>query len=172
MRCSRPSASVRPARQGRGRQGCRSSSRMMSRTSSGPQGTPRAGAGRGSAGTRRSRQSRECLLDQVRESVASAGGHRYRAFSPVEETGWRYLQPLAHFLHWVGALRVAVAARVDELVPVGYRGFRARSTLRPFFRNSFSMRSSRSSGSTSRSRARSLALSGGSSPACSVRCIG
>src|SRR4029450_1048599 len=78
------------------------------------------------------------------------------------------LQPLAHLLHGLGVLRVAATARVDKLVLVGYRASRAKYAA-AFFRNSFSMRSSRSSRSASRSRARSLTFSGGSSSACSTR---
>src|SRR4029450_6046181 len=70
------------------------------------------------------------------------------------------LQPLALVLRGVAVLRVAPTARVDKLVLVGYRASRAKYAA-AFFRNSFSMRSSRSSRSASRSRARSLTFSGG-----------
>src|SRR5690348_17962206 len=56
--------------------------------------------------------------------------------------------------------------RVDELEFLGHRWSRAKYAA-AFFRNSFSIFSSRVSRSSSRSRARSFTVSGGSSPACS-----
>src|SRR5260370_24128570 len=69
--------------------------------------------------------------------------------------------PLSRFL-------VKRILRVDELEPVGHRWSLAKYAA-AFFRNSFSIFSSRVSRSSSRSRARSLTVSGGSSPACSRR---
>src|SRR4029077_9060750 len=58
--------------------------------------------------------------------------------------------------------------RVDELEFLGHRWSRAKYAA-AFFMNSSSIFSSRVSRSSSRSRARSLTVSGGSSPACSRR---
>src|SRR3954471_19661298 len=106
--------------------------------------------------------------DEFGESGPASRGRRVRASTPVEESRRRHLQPGAHLLHGIGVLRVACSARVDELVLLGYRGSRAKYAA-AFFRNSFSMRSSRSSRWASANWIRSCGVSGGSSPAWSRR---
>src|SRR6187551_3103065 len=81
-----------------------------------------------------------------------------------------YGKPLTHLLHGVGVPHRINLAGFDELILLGYRGSRAKYAA-AFFRNSFSILSSRVSRSSSRSRARSLTVSGGSSPAWSRRYI-
>src|SRR5258708_7765788 len=64
--------------------------------------------------------------------------------------------------------RVVFLLAVDELELLGHRYSWAKKAA-AFPRNSAFIRSSRTSFSSSRSRARSLIVSGGSSPACSRR---
>ncbi len=110
----------------------------------------------------------ECVGDEQREPFSPLGGRRCGPFLPVEESRRGHVEPGAHLLHGVCVLRVAGSARVDELVLLGYRGSRAKYAA-AFFRNSFSIRSSRSSRCASASCIRSDAVKGGSSSACSSR---
>src|SRR4249919_2591906 len=108
------------------------------------------------------------LHHQRRQLLPPARGCRHFSTFPVEEAGRGHDKPPAHVLHGVGVLRRINLAGFDELILLGYRGSRAKYAA-AFFRNSFSIFSSRTSRSASRSRARSPSSSSGSSSACSRR---
>src|SRR4029453_7700619 len=96
---------------------------------------------------------------------AAARGRRGRSVPPGVEARGRHLQPGAH-LHD----RVVFLFRVDERVHLAHRYSWAKKAA-AFPRNSVFIRNSRFSRSSSRRRARSGNVKGGSSPACSTRCL-
>jgi len=110
----------------------------------------------------------EDLHHQRRQLLPPARGRRHFSTFPVEEAGRGHGKPPTHVLHGVGVLHRINLAGFDELILLGYRGSRAKYAA-AFFRNSFSIFSSRTSRSASRSRARSLTSSAGSSSAWSRR---
>jgi hypothetical protein len=109
--------------------------------------------------------------DQLFQFLPACRSRRLRPAPPLVIARTGNPQPLAH-LH-DGVLGPAVRSqsaflRVDELVPSLYRYSLAKNAA-AFPRNSRSSFSSRTSFSSSRSRACSEIVSGGSSPACACR---
>src|SRR6266496_4369024 len=105
----------------------------------------------------------EDLLDELLESRTAPGGHRIGPAAPFVVSRFRDAHPIEHAHE-----RVVVLLAVDELEFLGHRYSWAKKAA-AFPRNSAFIRSSRTSFSSSRSRARSLIVSGGSSSACSAR---
>src|SRR6185312_10963582 len=110
--------------------------------------------------------------DLVGEQLAAPSGGAGPAVEPLVVTGFRHADPRAH-PHHRGSItrilrRMCCALRGDELVFVAHRCSLAKYAL-AFFRNAFSISSSRLRRSSSRSRARSDNSSGGSSAACVAR---
>src|SRR5580704_10622664 len=109
--------------------------------------------------------------DQQPEPLLSFRGGAVRPRPPLIESRFRHSQPPAH-AHNAGSMTPAggrvSALRVDELIHVAHRGSLAKYAA-AFFRNAFSISSSRFLRSSSRSRARSDTCSGGSSSACLSR---
>src|SRR4029077_16607653 len=114
----------------------------------------------------------ERLLHIQRQYPASFRRRRFRRVPPFVEPGAGHLHPDAHFhdRRHVLMVRFPVSRilRVDELEFLGHRWSRAKYAA-AFFMNSSSIFSSRVSRSSSRNRACSLTVSGGSSPAWSRR---
>src|SRR6185503_766540 len=105
----------------------------------------------------------EDRLDKSGQPSATARGRRGRSVPPGVEARGRNLQPCAH-LHD----RVVGLVRVDERVLLAHRYSWAKKAA-AFPTTSVFIRDSRFYRSSSRSRARSGRVNGGSSPACSTR---
>src|SRR5664280_1521964 len=105
----------------------------------------------------------EHLPDQQPQLGPAGVRRRARPAAPFIEPRGRHHHPLAH-LHD----RVQCLLRVDELVLTAHRYSWAKKAA-AFPKNSVFIRNSRTSRSSSRSRARSETLNAGSSSTCSVR---
>src|SRR5664280_2479970 len=105
----------------------------------------------------------EHLPDQQPQLGPAGRRRRARPAAPFIEPGCGHGHPLAH-LHD----RVQCLLRVDELVLTAHRYSWAKKAA-AFPKNSVFIRNSRTSRSSSRSRARSETLNAGSSSTCSVR---
>src|SRR6266496_4199924 len=105
----------------------------------------------------------EDVLDEDLQLLLALGGRRFLPAAPLMKPRPRHVHPLAHL-----AGRVVSLLGVDELVLRAHRYSWAKKAA-AFPRNSAFIHSSRTSFSSSRSRARSETVSGGSSSACSAR---
>src|SRR6266545_1421426 len=113
----------------------------------------------------------EDIDDEFFEPLQSLRGRRFGSAAPLVVSRRRNREPTAHVRHAVLAFSVRVEGvflRVDKLKLGAYRYSLAKKAA-AFPGNSFSDRSSRTSFSSSRRRARSEIVNGGSSPAWFLR---
>src|SRR5919206_3958743 len=102
-------------------------------------------------------------LDKRGQVRAPLTGDRQRSVAPLVIARGGHLQPNTHFCDGIPSL-----LRIDERELLAHRYSWAKKAA-AFPKNSVFIRNSRTSRSSSRSRARSDNVNGGSSPACSVR---